>query len=281
MITWGSYGKYDGPIYRGEKSYSPVNPSEWQKILVVIADCEGKFDTVVMHDGTGITAGFMQWTLTSGRLQKFLEFLKIKMYPGKFPGEKGYKSIFEVVCEDINGIGRFVPFGFDFKNGKMVDLKGNAIEKKEQIIKICRGNSKEHAEGVLMVMVEVMSGWGVPEAQEEFAEKELSESSKLNRSVLGKYKTIDNILSGSWKTPAPALFYNLYQNNLKAAFSLYMKAKEKEGDLFNAAWELLKESKFGNWSYNSVDYKKYKRKPRIERIKGSINKYYGTDLKIS
>jgi hypothetical protein len=114
-----------------------------------------------------------------------------------------------------------------------------------------------------------------------FAEEELKASLAPNRSILGSYKNINQLLFGTWDTPAPALFFNLYQNNPKAAFSLFIRARnDKTQDLFESAWSLLKQSTFGNWSYNSNDYKKYKRKPRIERIKASIDRYYGTNMAI-
>ena len=285
-IIWSSYGKYKGPLYKGSLPYAPPEPhTQWQKILGVIADCEGKIDTVCMHDGTGVTAGFMQWTFASGRLQRFLEHLKTIIYPGMFPGFRGYKSIYDIACKDPYSYTFFHEFGFDIINGEFIDLTdGKAVDLnttagKEKVNSICLGKTKSHAEKLLLRMIEIMQTDGVAKAQISFAEKELKELLPLKRSILGKFSTIDNLLIGSWDSPAPALFFNLFQNNPKASYSLFMRAKEvKDKELFEAAWELLEQSKFGNWSYNSVDYKKYKRKPRIERIKTSLNEHY--DLKL-
>lgn len=284
-IIWSSYGKYKGPLYKGSLPYAPPEPhTQWQKILGVIADCEGKHDTVVMHDGTGVTAGFMQWTFTSGRLQNFLEHLKTIIYPGKFPGFHGYMSIYDVACKDHYNYTFFNEFGFDIIKGDFIDLSdGKAIKVndeagKEKVRSICLGKTKKHAENLCFRMIEIMRTLGVDKAQISFAEKELKEALPLKRAVLGKHSTIDNLLAGSWDSAAPALFFNLYQNNPKASFNLFMKARESEKELFEAAWELLEQSTFGNWSYNSKDCKNGKRTPRIARIKVALNKYYDLEL---
>jgi hypothetical protein len=285
-IIWSSYGKHKGPLYKGSLPFNPPKPyTEWQKILGVIADCEGKFDTICMHDGTGITAGFMQWTLTSGRLQKFFEHLRTISYPGRdLKSTKGV-SIYDAACRDPYGYTYFNDFGFDIIKSDFIDLSDGKIvnvndpAEKEKINSICLGTTNKHAEDLCRRMIEIMRTQGVEAAQVYFAEKELKQALAAKRSVLGKYSTINNLLDKSWNSTAPALFFNLYQNNPKATFNLFIEArKDTTQELFDSAWSLLKESTFGNWGYNSKDYKKYQRKPRIERIKTSIDKYYGTNL---
>jgi hypothetical protein len=280
-IIWSSYKNYKGPLYKGSISYNPAKPlTEWQKILGVIADCEGKFDTICMHDGTGVTAGFMQWTFISGRLQKLLEYFKTITYPGLFPGSRKYMSVYDVACKDPYGYTFFHEFGFDIIKGEFIDLIDDQVvdpstpSGREKINSICLGKTKNHAEKLLLRMVEIMQTDGVEKAQLMFAEEELKKALVAKRAVLGKHKTLEKLLEGSWETPAPALFFNLYQNNPKAAMTLFMSAAEEDGTLFDRAWKLLGQSAFGNWSYVSPDYKKYKRTPRIARIQKAIEKYY-------
>jgi hypothetical protein len=278
-VLWSSYKNYSGPLYKGSISYNPTKPlTEWQKILGVIADCEGKFDTVCMHDGTGVTAGFMQWTFTSGRLQKLLDSLRYRVYPDLWPSNKGFLTIYDVCLVDNNNNCLLKPYGFTLIEDRLVELSGKVLDPvkdKDRIIELCVGQGKELAESLLDRMVQITQTKGVVDAQIAFAEKELKEALRAKRTILGEHKTLEKVLDGSWNTPAPALFFNLYQNNPKAAMKLFVAAADqKDGSLFDRAWKLLEQSIFGNWSYSSPDYKKYKRTPRIERIKKAIDKYY-------
>lgn len=82
-VKWQKYNNHEGPVYRGSLRYNPKKPwGAWERILGCIARCEGSHDTVVMYDGTGVTWGFQQWTMTSGRLQKVLQSLKAIPYQG-------------------------------------------------------------------------------------------------------------------------------------------------------------------------------------------------------
>lgn len=76
-IDWARYGSWSGPRARGTIRHAMVeNPGQWDIVLYGIAVPEGGcYDTVTMYDGTGVTFGLMQWTLTSGRLQSFLAWI--------------------------------------------------------------------------------------------------------------------------------------------------------------------------------------------------------------
>lgn len=73
-VSWASYNGFSGPRIIGTRRYvAPDKPTGWDLIVAAVAEPEsGFYDTVVLYDGTAVTAGLFQWTLTSGRLQKLL-----------------------------------------------------------------------------------------------------------------------------------------------------------------------------------------------------------------
>lgn len=75
-VRWAAYGDWSGPWIKGTRPYVPAKfPTTWENVLVyAVAYPEGgAWDTFVAYDGTAVTAGLFQWTLTSTRLQKLLE----------------------------------------------------------------------------------------------------------------------------------------------------------------------------------------------------------------
>ena len=72
--SWARYGEWSGIRIRGVHPVKPgFPPTEWDVVMAAICAPEsGMYDTIVSYDGTGMTAGMFQWTLTSGRLQKLL-----------------------------------------------------------------------------------------------------------------------------------------------------------------------------------------------------------------
>jgi len=301
---WVKYKDGGGPRVRGTRKYNPYAPlGPWEKVLGVVARCEGSHDTVVMYDETGVTWGFMQWTFTSGRLQKLLEsFKSIPNYDFTTEQECVHSTLFEIVCCDDWGDQLFCPFGFEIRGGKFVDLRtGDALDprkkpQKKRIADICMGRvahlgniKKQRA--YAMDLANLFAGMGqvfwVTEAQIHFAKQEFKRQMTFKRKPLGG-KTIEWLFNvkdpQTWELPLAALFWNLWQNNPGAAYKLFLKARKQvmsapgpehraQRDYFDAAWKLLNKSTFGNWGW-----KPGSKSPRVVRIKKAIEEFYGKDV---
>lgn len=313
-IKWVKYKKYQGCRYQGTNQYSPPKPwGPWTKIVSVIARCEGNHDTVVSYDNTAMTWGFMQWTFTSGRLQKLLESFK-SMSDYDFEDNHGMCTLFDVVCcRGVGGPQIFSDFGFEIKEGRFIDLqKGIALDpvkNKKRLNDICMGRAahpknineqKDFAKRLAVVFADMGKDFFVSNAQIDFAKRELKQSLKVYRSALGGFVTINNLFPDSdeaWELPIAAVFFNLWQNSPKGAYRLYInvwKDAEKRGicgdygDLvpgaeaafFNLIWERLNRSRYANWGWNSKRYKANPKrvKPRVFRIQKAIREFYGIDL---
>lgn len=293
-VNWVKYKDGGGPSYKGEMQYNPAKPwGVWSQIMGVVARCEGCHDTVVMYDGTAVTWGHQQWTFTSGRLQKLLEsFKSIPSYDVEREGEGSWTLFDDVCCTNID-VQTFESFGFRIEGGKFVEITGAAQDvildpsypmQKNRIVDICMGrvrysdfpNQKNHAMKLAEVFAKMGAQLGVAEAQITFAKAELQRALKFTRKPLGAIETIDNLLAGTWETPAPALFFNLWQNNPGAAYKLFLKAKSSGAQgqaFFDKAWQLANRSTFGNWGW-----KEGNKSPRVTRIKSAIKEFYGIDL---
>lgn len=291
-IKWQKYKDMGGPWYQGKIQYSPPKPwGPWTKIMGVVARCEGCYDTVVMYDETGVTAGFLQWTFKSGRLQKLLEsFKSIPNYD--FAQTQDHETLFDAVCCVAQDNQIFESFGFKVEAGKFKDLYADPDRfldssdetDQKRIVDICMGRvqfpstafQKEHAIKLARVFANMGTQFGVAEAQIQFAKAEFKRALMFERKPLGVVGTIDNLLAGTWETPVPALFFNLWQNNPGAAYKLFLKAKSSgaQGEgFFDKVWQLVNKSTFGNWGW-----KEGNKSPRVVRIKSAMKEFYGIDL---
>lgn len=306
-ITWAKYKKHAGPKYKGDVRYEPPKPwSTWDKVMGVVARCEGNHDTTVMYDGTGVTWGFMQWTFKSGRLQKLLQSMKSipRYYVEPEEGHVAENPYFNLFEDAFGGSGdpsisvllqNFADFGFAIQEGKFYDLAQIAYldprERKDQrrMDAICSGrvackskkDQREFALDLAQLFAQAGKKPGVPEAQVEFAKAEFKRQLKHKRRPLGDIQTIENLLAGLWDTPAPALFFNLMTNNPGAAFRLFVKAYKRTytgiyqaENFFDWAWELTNQSKFANWGWKGGANKS----PRVTRIKRAMKEFYGISL---
>jgi len=292
-VQWVKWKNHQGAKHRGSLKYDPPQPWDmWDKIMGVIARCEGNHDTVVSYDATGITWGFMQWTFTSGRLQKLLEsFKSIPYYDLDTPSEV-HHTLFDEVCELEEDVQIFERCGFCIQGGKFVELAtGKKLDprnksQKKRIDDVCMGRTqyktlkdqKFHALKLAKIFVDLAHQFAVPEAQIQFAIQEFKRELQFKRSPLGG-KSIAWLLDGTWDTPAPALFFNLWQNNPGAAYRLFKTVKNSgvtEERYFGLAWKKACRSKFGNWGYGKPENKS----PRVVRIKKAMKEFYGIDLKL-
>jgi hypothetical protein len=298
--VWTKWKNHQGFRYIGTLLYNPEQPlSVWEKIMGVVARCEGRHDTVVSYDATGITWGFMQWTFTSGRLQKLLESFK-SIQSMDFVNENNtYNNLFDDLFVINNGRDQvFESFGFKISGGKFVDCTSGidvilnpAIKKdKKRIDDICMGRvhtdnpngQRLFALNLARLFGRVGTVYGVPEAQTQFAINEFKRSLRFSRRPLDGM-TIGELLDGTWDTPLPAVFFNLWQNhpaNTYRMFKSTYKYIDNNGlsadEYFNIIWNKLNRSKFANWSYA----KKGNKSPRIFRIKKAIKEFYDIDLKV-
>lgn len=286
---WVKWKNGGGPRVRGNQEYNPPQPwGPWTKILGVVARCEGNHDTVVMYDETAVTFGFMQWTFTSGRLQRLLQSFKavqVLDYTTTLDGQEA--NLFDAL--ECNA--KFRRYGFVIQNGKFVDADRNAPlnpankVQRNRMVDICMGRSrykdfkqqKNHAMQLAETFADLGKDFAVAHAQIAFAKQEFKQGLPVKRHPLGKVETLENLLEGTWETPAPALFYNLCQNNPKYAYKMFLNVKASGAtgeDYFDLAWKKTNRSKFGNWGWGKPENKS----PRVVRIKQAMKEFYGIDL---
>jgi len=306
-ISWVKWKNHQGVKCNGTVKYNPPQPySLWDRVMGVVARCEGNHDCTISYDNTW-TWGFGQWTFNSGRLQKLLEsFKSIPSYNFEREGEGDFTLFDDVCCiyrnHSTHPVQIFEPFGFMIRGGKFIDLTmgrdarrvldpSNKKERK-RIVDITSGriqyktfkDQKNHAIGLAKLFANMGKQFGVPEAQIHFAKAEFKRALQFKRPPLGNIKTIGNLLEGTWNTPAPALFFNLWQNNPGAAYRLFKKSRNAivsatnlnyGQQFFDDAWKRACKSKFGNWGFG----KPANKSPRVVRIKKAIKEFYGLDLK--
>jgi len=282
-IEWTKWHDKEGVRAMGDQRFNPPQPwGPWTRIMGVVARCEGNMDTVVSYDGTGVTWGFMQWTFTSGRLTNLLQYFK------SIPAANG-QNVFENLF--VKG-GRqvFENFGFKIDSGKFKDLTGKIIDpnisaQKQLIDDICMGrmqnriSPKDHAISLANVFSIAGKNKEAQFLQIEFAKGELKRSLEVKRSFLGDVGTIANLLKDSWETWLPGLFFNLWQNSPKGAYTLFMNQYQKGSSVEsfqNRVWDRMNVTKFANWSYAKPENKS----PRIRRIAKGIKEFYGEELPV-
>lgn len=275
-MEWVKYKTRYGIRHHGDCRYSPSKPfSNAQKILGMIARCEGNYDTVVSFDGTGVTWGFIQWTFTSGRLQHLIKFIGAD-------GDKYFKF--------GTGKSRFLDFDFDIVDGRFVQAETglvvvpNSQKERKLIDDICMGRTlykslddrKIHASCLAEIFAEAGKDKAIQKKQEEFAWKEIDVAINVKRAkALPGIGTIGALLNGELRSPLAGVFFNLWTNNPQAAYKLYMKSRHDNVDeYFKAMWHNLKNSQFGNWSYAKPENKS----PRIKRVISAVQEFYGLDL---
>jgi len=242
--------------------------------------------------------------MKSGRLQKYLEFLK--SIPCISTNETEQSSLFEAFCVDIAGVQLFEQFGFTIQQGKMaigpftelLDPNTSA----DRIVNICEGAESDTPKKSFLDLVRLFVAMGkvdqLQKAQDAYFKVELTHSLEYVRSALSGFGkgTINDLLTGLWETPAPALFFNLWQNSPGGAFGLFKtvwktavnkgiakvsKAGYEPLDanaVFELAWKQVNLSSFGNWGWKSKQYLAGKGQPRVTRIKTAMAEFYGVDL---
>lgn len=290
-MSWVKWKHHEGVKLVGKNGYNPPQPwGPWTKVLGVVAKCEGNHDTVVSYDGTGVTWGFMQWTFTSGRLQRLLESFKaINYFDMADKAKVEDTNLFDKYFVD-KGQQVFERYGFKIHNGQFIHnnvvLDPQYKRSRELIDAICMGRlrydepkeQKYHATNLAVLFSQVGRQPEVAFAQIEFAKGEFKRALQVKRPILGKYETIGNLLEGYWDSYVSAVFFNLWQNNPAAAYKLFIRAKNDSSTVSfpSEVWNRLKKSKFGNWSYAKSENKG----PRIRRIAKAVKEFYGVDLKM-
>lgn len=274
-VDWVKYHDNYGPRCLGICKFNPPQPwGEWTKIMGVVARSEGCYDSEVGYDGTGCTTGFLQWSFTSGRLQRLLESFKSILVDKD--------DIHTNLYEDLKLADKFSKFGFAISNGKFYDIAKKKIlnpafpSEKKRIVDICM-SSKDSAIQLAILFGTIGQDPRVQRAQEQFGKAEFIHALDVVRNPLGEYKTIRNLLNDDWTTLCPAIFFNLWQNSPAATYKLFINAR-KESDANGTSyqdivWRMLNFSKFANWGWGSGN-----KSPRITRIQSAIKEFYGIDL---
>jgi hypothetical protein len=240
----------------------------------VVSRSEGKYDSEIGYDGTGCTFGFLQWSFTSGRLQRLLESFKSILVDKD--------DIHTNLYEDLKLSDKFSKFGFAISNGKFYDISKKQTlnpafpSQKKRIVDICTVN-KDSALALAKVFGEIGQDERVQRAQELFGKSEFIHALDSVRAPLGEYKTIRNLLNDNWTDLCAPIFYNLWQNNPGAAYKLFINARKEADangtDLQSVVWRMVNRSSFGNWGWGSGG-----KSPRVTRIKDAIKEFYGIDL---
>lgn len=316
-VEWVKFGNSEGPRFKGSNGFVPMmTPDAWDRILGVISGCEGNYDTVVMYDGTGVTFGFMQWTFTSGRLQKFLEYLKSR------PSEEvGSVSLFDsLLLDKSTGSQLFERFGFRIegaefraksKDGSFKTLSPDVD--KETIRDICLGKkdidgnevdsatAKEKACDLCRVFALLGFNYLIQAEQRSYAMAELNREMGAKRPPLFKYGgTIKSMVPYElFATPVYAIYLSLFQNSPGLSFKFIagvmrkcLDAKlvsysENRGYRFNLSGDPdvykvldILWMELCNTDIANWGYgsKKSNRSPRVDRIRASVKKYYGMEL---
>ena len=292
-IKWVKYKDMGGPVHRGAKKdgkylyeYKLMEGNdEWGKIMGVIADCEGRYDTVVMYDGTGVTFGAFQWTLTSGRLQGFLTNLS-----------------------KVKNLDWLHEFGMGISNGYLYDMvtSGESVRllpntQKKDIVKLCIGHGRKRAVNLCEKFAILGSSPVVRNMQNEYMSSELTKMLYAKRKPLhGVGGSIAHLLPYDvGDTPIHAIFFNLFQNLPGGAFVFFMDVMKtaldkglvrfsvEKGyhsvssydDLLMLIWEKLCKTSIANWGFGSKRYLKNKDNlPRVTRLGPAVKKYYAIDL---
>lgn len=291
-MAWVKYKSHQGVKLVGKNGYNPPQPwGPWTKIMGVVAACEGNHDTVISYDGTGLTWGFMQWTFTSGRLQRLLEYFKSVNYYD-FDAEAKDSNLFDIYFSP-GRVQIFEKFGFKIRNGQFCSklhgfsaLNPRDPMQRKLIDDICMGRTryaelrdrKKFATDLAQLFSDAGKEPEVAFAQIEFAKGEFKRALQVERDPLKHYKTIKALLNGTWDSYVPSVFFNLWQNNPAATYRLFIRAKDRSTpeSFADAVWDGLKKSKFGNWSYAKPE----NRGPRILRISKAIKQYYGVSLPV-
>lgn len=316
---WVKYKDMGGPRFKGGCVYDPAKPwGVWSQILGVVARCEGKHDTVVMYDETGVTAGFLQWTLKSGRLQRLLQ--SFKSIPEVVNGVETGKTLFQTVCETSGGVQLFSQFNFNIRDGGFVlfpsmrVLNPNVDADRQLIVDTCMARrtmltvkqQQQAALDLCCLFVRIFKNPQVQSATIDFAKAELNAALDYHRPPLEKYKceTIRDLLpEGTWGTPLPALFFNLFQNSPGGVFVLFGNAMNvavnkgivkltkdtgfeltmpdmNKDALLDVVWRRVNQTAYADWGFKSSQYLESggKNPPRIVRIQPAIKEFYGIDL---
>jgi len=298
---WVRYRDMGGPRYLGKKEngkflhvYNPAKPwGVWSQVLGVIARCEGRHDTVVMYDETGVTAGAFQWTFKSGRLQRLLQFFKSVPHIN-FESDLE-TSLFEDFFMTDDGGQVFESFGFRIEGGKFVRVEsGKAMHpgvphQQKTIVDTCMGrrsllgynDERKFALSLCTLFATLFQEPLVQAAMVEYAKIELKQALDVRRKPLKSVGgTINHLIpSETWGSPIPAIFFNLNHNSPAGSYLLYKRAMEeaaKKGvvlmtndgyelagdgyvdetteDLLEIIWRRLCKSRYADWGFKSKQY---------------------------
>jgi hypothetical protein len=287
IIRYGSYGGFAGPYIRGTLKYAPpMNPCEWDVIQSAIASPEGgSYDGVFMADGTAVTFGIFQWTLTSGRLQRLLHFIAGALYLPA-PALDNRLGADWTVMPGKSYIIRHLGTGEPMDKAA---LRAHFTPPDGVVPRT--GASRNFANTVAATFWRL--GWtdGVRVAQDNFARSELLGECATKRPMLGALRIRDILYpAGQWAwgcdfapdqdTAARALFWSCWQNAPRQAekvlLSVYRRVHlEDSPRIFTLGLaRRIANSTFGNWG--NAKAAKAGRVSRYTKIARAVNAIMGS-----
>lgn len=284
-VRWAKYNDWSGPWVRGSCRYKPPTPKKatwWDVLCYAVAVPEGgAYDTFVAYDGTAVTAGMFQWTMTTGRLQTLIAPCR-KIAPGTFDNTLG--PLFESMGLELRGVTLY-------KNGKKLTdrtaIRDTFTPPGGQTPR--RGANWEAAKKVALAFNAFFSDPELFAVQEKFFLDELIEESSFKRPKLGG-KTIASILYPSGWGPANrpprkphdacrAMFWSFWQNAPRQAEKyLYqvnqaVRLEENPHSFTVRLSRKFARSTFGNWGLEKAKAKK--RESRYSKIVRCVNELMG------
>lgn len=280
-VRWASYGGWSGPWIKGARTYIPARPpASWEDVLVyAVAYPEGgAWDSFFAADGTAVTAGIFQHTLTSGRLQKLLEVCRLKA-PVTFAATVGKL---------------FADWGLTLKDGIIYRGSTKLVSRATLQVQFTPPNGKtpetgpnwEKAKMSALAFNALFRDPALDVVQQNFFLDELQREAALRRPKLNN-RTINALLyPADWPTTntiavfpndaARAMFFSFWQNSPRVA-ETYLYAVNSEvpfkKDVLSFTMRLARKfahSTFGNWGIEKAATNE--REARYTKIVNCINR---------
>lgn len=260
-VTWAQMpgSKWSGPQVKGTRPFTPVlkNPTEGDVINYAVASPEGgAFDTVGAYDGTAMTFGLFQWTLTSTRLQLLLNEIG---YQASAVFLKTVGILFDKMDVILLDDGKL---HYDGGTNKVLDtaaLRATFTPPNGTVPR--SGPAWDTAKEAAAAFWQLGQYPEIDKIQLDFFERELNSESQLRRPKLNDrtiasilYPYLDVIhsnmaLANEW-TPVRALMWAMWQNAPREAEKCLNKVVFDKNTIRECTLKLARQfasSQYGNW----------------------------------
>ena len=288
-VKWATYNGWSGPYIKGVQPYKPpTKPTEWDVIAYAVGYPEGSaYDTYVAYDGTAVTFGLFQWTLTSSRLQTLL-FRCLDQASDVYLKTVG--ELFDDLGLELS-LNLTADQGELRKDGKVLDkiaLRATFTPPDGKCPKT--GSDWKIACEIAKAFWKLGQDITIQRLQREFFEAELYLESLLKRPKL-KGRTIasilypmgdvtnDGALAPTVYTPARAMMFSFWQNSPRVAEqhlnSIPGSFKNDPKTFTLKLARKFAQSTFGNWGIEKAA--ENGREARYTKIAKCVNALMGKD----